>query len=184
MSLAAIALVDLAGIIAEERILLGIPTMTDALLETKLNEASDWIEHETQNAFIRRTITDEEHLLIEAADDLFLLRRPIVSITSIVDPAGTTFDLTKISIAKQTGVIFGDFSTTHNTAGLPAPWKVTYVAGAYENRAAVPPALQNACKLVLAWRWRVNAEAEDGDMIPRMIKQALTGFYSLTTVFG
>lgn len=173
------ALIEDAVLTPEVRKFYGIPEgLTGPVIQAEINEASDWIERETGLFFIQRAITDEEYFLDSSRDKIFMRRRPIVSVEEITDPSGTAFGLSQISIEKEMGVIWGTFWQSLNNAGLPAPWKFTYTAGAHADREAVPAALQKACKLVIAWRWKVNAGLENGDFIPRLIKESLTGFYA------
>jgi len=182
-------ILDLTDFTVEERKLLGYPAgVSDALLEIKMDEASQWIENETQQFFIQRAIEDEEHWLSRTETKLFLVRRPVVideeaeePITiAVTSPSGNEF--TSYSVEKGTGILHGTFCPGFNSSGFRAPWKVSYTAGLYTEKADVPPALKNACKLVLAWQWRVNQALENGDMVPRTIKAALDGFYSTGAV--
>lgn len=189
------ALLSLDDLPTEERISLGLPNWSDDLTRVKINEASDWIEQETSNAFVIRAITNERQLISGAdankptafpvmpvASDfrwplIFTDFRPIKSVEKIVQPDGTEFDLTKISIDPR-GKIFGMFTITYDANGFPLSHSVDYTAGTYQDTASVPPALKHACKLVLQWAWKVNVQMERGDYVPMMIHEALTGFYS------
>lgn len=193
MATAATALLDLADITNEERILLGIPTMTDPLMEIKINEASDWIERETQSKFVTRMVT-EKRIFDEPMTKIFLLFRPLYNVADL--PGGYSGSVTAMTITNPTGtlhtdpvsldlnlgILYGNFTTLLNSDSLPAPWKIIYPAGSYLTKADIPASLKQACKLTLAWRWKINAQQQYGDYVPILIKQSLAGHYSAGAV--
>src|SRR5262245_19756177 len=102
-------LIDLDDFTVEERKLLGFSaTLTDSLTEKKMDEASDWIEHETQQFFIQRDIEDEEYFVRQPENRMFLRQRPVLADGfSIKDP--TDDDFTTFSLEKDTGIVHGSF---------------------------------------------------------------------------
>lgn len=83
-------------------------------------------------------------------DQLVLTRTPVISVTSVTDPAGTVVPLVNLDVNLAHGLI------GYNVYGYgcwPAPWyTVTYQAG-FANLAALPPAYQQAVREVTREFW-------------------------------
>ena len=150
MAVSANALISLA----EAKTHLGITdTANDTLLEALIDGASAAIEAFCQTVFVQRTITD----IVAGGPGLrckriYLTRYPIVSVTSITDPAANTVPATDYVIYKAEGMLIhaGAWPEAQDSNGNVARWSVVYIAGRAATTAAVEANLKLACKMLVA----------------------------------
>lgn len=143
--------------LAEAKTHLGISdTVQDTLLEALIDGASAAIEAFCQTVFVQRTITDiiGGPGLRRSEKRLYLNSYPIVSVTSITDPAANTVPATDYVIYKAEGMLVnaGAWPVAQDTNGNIARWTIVYVAGRAANTAAVEANVKLACKLLVATR--------------------------------
>lgn len=98
---------------------------------------------------------------------LYLTRYPIISVTSITDPAANTVSAADYVVYKAEGMLIhsGAWPVAQDTSGNIARWSVVYVAGRYANTAAVEANLKLACKLLVATRF----SQREGDVISKRV---------------
>lgn len=124
----------------------------DTLLEALVDGSSAAIEAYCRNIFVQRTVTE---IAAGSVKRLYLKSYPIVSVTSITDPASNTVPSTDYVIYKAEGMLLhaGNWPVAQDTNGNVARWSVVYVAGRAANTAAVDADVKLACKLLVATRF-------------------------------
>ena len=168
MALSVAALITLA----DAKTFLGITeSAQDTLLEALIEAASEEIESLLQGTFvIQRTVVEEYETprgalwsldrFIETGREyplgnspyFFLRRRPIVSITSIVDPAATAIAASGYAIDEAKGLLYltSGWPQAYGTAGQRSLWTITYIAGLVADTANVPHRFRQACRLLVS----------------------------------
>ncbi len=137
--------------VAEAKVILGISGSTDdALLDVLIDAASAAIEQYCNAHLIQATVTERQW---GGKQYIYLRKYPIVSVTSITDPAANTVTSTYYYIEKDMGRLRydGTFPLAYNSAGLVAEWTIVYVAGFFANQGAVTQDVKMACARTVAW---------------------------------
>ncbi len=82
----------------------------------------------------------------------YTYHRPIVSVTSIADPAGNVITSDRYLIEGEFGLInsYGLFPTARRTDGARDRWLVTYVSGVFATEAAVEANFKVGALLIIA----------------------------------
>jgi hypothetical protein len=156
MSVSSAALITLP----EAKLFPGLASLAladESLLEALIDAASLDFEKEWDNYGVQRSVT-EDHTYKEirarsrSADIIWLRKYPIVSITSITDPAGNTVASTEYWIDKQLGALrtTGGWTIPQDSNGFETYWTVIYTAGRVASIAAVPANIKLACKMWVA----------------------------------
>jgi uncharacterized phiE125 gp8 family phage protein len=160
MTIATTALITLAEAKAF-RGLAGLPAADEPLIETLIDAASVDFEKEWQNAGVQREFTERyTHREIKAgsrsADTIWLQHFPIISVTSITDPAGNTIESDDYWIDKDMGALrtTGGWDIPQDSNGFETYWTIVYTAGRVANTAAVPANIKLACKMWVAMLYK------------------------------
>ncbi len=138
--------------VADVKELLGIAssdTSKDNLIIRKINQATIMIERYTGRRFALTTYTDEEYNAT-GTDQLTLLQRPIVSLTSISSRDTSLNEADWDSV--DTNLYFSDANSgivrlLYNTTGRWNRYKVSYTAG----YATIPADIAEACAMLAAF---------------------------------
>lgn len=131
-------------------------TFDDARIQLLLRGSVEAFENYAQTALIQRSFTQE----FEGSEDQwFFDHSPVVSITSIVDPAAHTILSTQYLLHKRIGLLdFYSFAPTpRNSDGTRALWTVTYVAGHFTLETDVPMGVRIGLLGMMA-KWYFNPE--------------------------
>lgn len=146
--------------VADARVYPGMPaTGCDDIIESLINGATEDFEDYCQTAFIQRTFTQDytwNDIRQGDPSKLYLRRYPVVSVTSITDPAGNTVGSTLYWIEKNKGILhhIGNWGIPVDSNGNATYWTVVYVAGWFSTRAAVKSNVIQAVKMEVAYRLR------------------------------
>ena len=157
MSVATISLISLAELATYP----GIPPVPSAsetaILEPLIDAMTLVIEKECQQAFVRRSFTEDytyEHVLRNphSKPRIELRQYPIVSVTSITDPDANTIPSTDYWIDKAHGwlVTTGSWQIPQDANGFETYWTIVYIAGRWVATANVDANLKLACKMLVA----------------------------------
>jgi len=128
---------------------------SDTLIESALNAASLALESAMNGTvFVQQTFTEDYSGGINGrrggAKRIHLYRKPIVSVTSILDDNSNEVTSTYYTIVAKQGFLEHDWR-------WPAPvgrWTIIYKAGLWATEADVDAAVKEACKLLVAERYR------------------------------
>lgn len=153
MAIAAFALITLD----EAKAMLDLQTLTAAQqthLEGVIDGCSLEIEGLIHTVLVKRASIVEKHTggpphRRGGWKRLYLDRKPIVSVASIVDDDGNTVDSSEYTIIENEGVLEHEWQ-------WPAPvgrWTVTYSAGLFDTTTDVTQDLKNACRMLVADRF-------------------------------
>lgn len=131
-----------------------------AELDALIDGCSAALESEALAVFVQRTITEYASASQflggprEGGRSILALKNyPVVSVTSISDPAGNVITATDYRIEGEKGYLIrpGGWPTPVNANGLVDRWKVIMTAGHFATTAAVDAALKLACKKLVAF---------------------------------
>lgn len=93
------------------------------------------VERKLATQFVQRSVVEYHE---GGGKRIYLQRIPIVSVASIVDPAGNTVLATDYVVRQQRWLEhFGHFNSAQTTAGQITDWTVTYTCGWFASTAAV-----------------------------------------------
>lgn len=137
----------------EAKLHLGIASTdssSDEQLIDLIDAASNQIERYCKTCFIQRTISEEAH--DGSKKIIFLMKYPVVSITTFVDAAGNTVPSADYFLEKEIGRLthWGRFPRPSTTYGLTAKWLITYVSGWFASIEYVAADIKLACKRLVA----------------------------------
>jgi len=130
-------------------------TGSDPLIESAINAASLILESAMNGTvFVQQTFTEDYSGGVNGkrggAKRIHLYHQPIVSVTSIIDDDSNEVTSTYYTIVATKGFLEHDWR-------WPAPvgrWTIIYKAGLFETEADVDAAVKEACKLLVAERYR------------------------------
>lgn len=157
MSVGTYALITLA----ELQTFPGIPAALSAAqttsLEGLIDAASAMMDAYCRNDLIQRSASEDYtwNEICKMGRRFELRRYPLVSVTSITDPAGNTTAATNYWMEKDAGVLWrnGSWSAPVDSNGFITYWTVVYVAGRWATTAAVPAHVKMLCKQQVASMW-------------------------------
>lgn len=120
----------------EAKELLGIDgSSQDTKLQGLIGSVTRQLERRLGTHFVQRSVTEEHAGLVRR---IYLNRSPIVSVTSITDPAGYTVPSTDFVVREKRYLEhWGRFWQAQTTAGQPTNWTVVYVAGWFADQKVV-----------------------------------------------
>jgi hypothetical protein len=149
-----------------------------------------WGAYGVQRSISERS--DYERMLSDSPgfDKIWLSRAPIVSVTSIIDPAGNSVASTGYRIDCDLGCLYapGGWQTPVDANGFAAYFTVTYVSGWVASPDLVPANIKQACKMRVAGLYdhpdREMTSKKVGDLTltyavgqdPAAIPDAIRGF--------
>lgn len=127
----------------------------DPLIESAINAASIALESAMNGTvFVEQTFTEDYSGGINGrlggAKRIYLYRKPIVSVTSIIDDNSNSVTSTYYTIVAKKGFLEHDWQ-------WPAPvgrWTIIYKAGLFATEADVDAAVKEACKLLVFERYK------------------------------
>lgn len=122
----------------------------DAWLAAMITAVTEQLERWASTQFVQRSTTDQ---MWGGKKHMYLRTYPVVSVTSITDPAANAVAAADYFVDKPTGILrhFGYWPTAVTATGYPVTWAVVYVAGWFANTAAVGADVKLAAKRMLAW---------------------------------
>ncbi len=131
---------------------LGNPADT-AVLDALIDDITLALEAWAQTFFVQRQTSEDYER--PAGAELWLRRSPVVSVTSITDPAGNSVAATDYAVIKPRGLLRrpGGWPVPVDANGHEAVWTVTYTAGRWADTAAVPANVRLGAKLFVAERY-------------------------------
>jgi hypothetical protein len=111
-------------------------TSEDARLAHLISAVSLELEKRLGTAFVRREFTDKKQGMVKR---IYLDYLPVVSITSVQDPAGNTLTEDTEFVVQQDRYLeaLGYFSHAVNSQGQRTDWTIVYEAGWFADTAAV-----------------------------------------------
>jgi len=137
----------------------GMPaTGSDAIIDVLIDGCSLAIEkHCDGKLFVQRAITEDytwEEIKRQSkhADTIWLRKQPLVSVTSITDPAGNTVDSDDYWLDKAKGALrtTGQWTIPQDSNGFATYWTIIYTAGLFASTLAVDANLKLACMMFVA----------------------------------
>jgi len=165
MSVATTSLITLA----EAKVYPGMGSLASAdepIVESLCDACALEFESYLGKALIQRAFT-EDYTYTEISrqsresDIIWLRRYPIVSVTSITDPADNTIADTDYWIDKVMGALRANssWSLPKDDNGFTSYWTIVYTAGYWATTAAVPANIKTAAKMYVAYLYsRPNPE--------------------------
>lgn len=109
----------------------------DEALQRLVSALTLEIERRLGTQFVQRSLVEYHE---GGGKHIYLGRAPIVSVASIVDPAGNVVAADQFVIRQQRWLEhWGRFYNAYTSAGQPTDWTVTYTAGWFATTAAVSP---------------------------------------------
>ena len=165
MSVATTSLITLA----EAKVYPGmasLPSADEAIVESLCDACALDFEAYLGKALIQRAFT-EDYSYAEISrqsresDIIWMRQYPLVSVTSITDPAANTIAATNYWIDKVRGALRANaaWSLPKDDNGFTAYWTIVYTAGHWATTAAVPANVKQAAKMYVAYLYsRPNPE--------------------------
>ncbi len=137
------------------------PSSDDSILLALIDAASLDFEKEWQSPGVQRSFTENytyrEIVSLRHPDTIWLRQMPVVSVTSITDPAGNTVDSDEYWIDKDVGALrsfstgmvglCGCWDIPVDANGYESYWIIVYTAGRVAATANVPANIKLACKM-------------------------------------
>ena len=144
----------------------GLSTADEAIVNALISSCTLDFEEYLGKALVQRAFT-EDYTYAEISrqsrdsDIIWMRQYPIVSVTSITDPAANTIAATNYWIDKIRGALRANaaWSLPKDDNGFTSYWTIVYTAGHWATTAAVPANMKLAAKMYVAYLYsRPNPE--------------------------